>query len=214
MLKKERQQIQETQHQVGTNITVPAMDTIHHHQIIFNRVLHSDNIERSITFRKESEETFVTYQELFEFLEERTGIPKKYFIITHNKQHINYIDTFLVYYSSYSSKHTHFKPSKPFETIYTRMHLNIDYHIYNFYRRMLKSNFTDGTYLEFMKYTDELYSSSYKSSNPKTIETLYLCCKLLIEYDSNFKFLSPFKQFKLMTQYEVVSKRHKHLAKL
>lgn len=186
----------------------------YHHQIIFNRVPHADGNEKSITFQKESHDNYVTYHDLFEFLEERTGIPKKYFIIIHKKQHISYIDTFLVYYSSYSSKHTHFKPSKPFETMYTRMHLNIDYHIYNFYRGILKSNLTDGSYLEFMKYTDELYGSSYKSDNPKTIETLYLCCKLLIEYNSNFKLLSPFKQFKLMTQYEVVSKRHKHLAKL
>jgi len=186
----------------------------HHHQIIFNKVPHAEGNEKSITFQKDSETNFVTYHELFEFLEVRTGIPKKYFIIYMGNHKVTYIDTYLAYYSSYGAKYTHYTPRKPHESLNVRLNRNINYHIYKFYENSLKSNLCDATYLELLEFSDNLYKSYYTSDNIRDLETVIQCYDTLYKYESNYKLLSPFKQFSIMTKQKSLTKRLTNLSKL
>lgn len=197
-----------------TPITTKKDTMFHHHQIIFNRVPHANGTEKSITFQKESTNDFVTYHDLFEFLEERTGIPKKYFIICIGKQEVTYIDTYLAYYSSYTAKHTHYTPTKPHDSMNVRLHRNINYHIYKFYANSLKSNLCDATYLELLCFADNIYKSYYNSNNSRDLETVIKCYDTLYKYETNYKMLSSFKQFSIVTKQKSLIKRVTKLSKL
>ena len=184
------------------------------HQIIFNRVPHANGTERSITFQKECAEDFVTYQELFEFLEERTGIPKKHFIICVGKREITYVDVYLAYYTSYAVKYTHYIPAKPHDSLNVRLHLNVNYQMYKYYTNSLKTNMCDATYLELLKFADDLFKTYYTSNNIREIENIIQCYSTLQQYQDNFKLMSPFKQFSVITKQQSLHKKHNSLAKL
>ena len=173
---------------------------MYHHQIIINRAPHRDGRQKTLTFRSSTFEPYVNYREIFEFLEERTDIPKKFFILHYNSKHITYIDVFLKFYESLACDNTiHITPSEPFDTMNIGINKNIDNNIYNYYRNTLKANQCEDTYMTLYKYADEYFSKN------DTLSHKYY--NTLTKYKDMFKRLTPTKRLNILTRIAILEKR-------
>lgn len=196
--------------------TKPAFN---YYQIIINNVPYKNGSNKTVTFSKESNENYISYQEVFQFLEDETGIPKKYFVLKYKNTEVNYVDAFIKYYSSctYDTR-THIVTHHPIEFMDVRIHMNIDYAIYRFYKSFLESNKCEATFLEILRFADELFvNHSQGLRDSIDNDPCYNCYTLLTNVPELYRTLSPFKRFRIATHIDVIKMRYSsvnHSAKL
>ena len=87
-------------------------------QIIINRVPHRNNVTKSLTFSIIGSTKYVKLVDIFDFLENRTNIAKRYFIIINNKKYY--------YATDESSEYKSIKITDPFHTIDISINTNAD----------------------------------------------------------------------------------------
>lgn len=186
-------------------------------QIIFDRVPHADGTHKTITFHTKTINDCVYCRDIFEYLEDSTDIPKKYFTLIHKKTTIRYIDVFIRYYHDSSGDTNSFiRPEFPHDMIRVRVQTNIDYHIYNYYSYALrdsnyamKDNDNISLYNEFLKFADDLFSKHRVNEiNDIMLDPCYLSYMCLFDNSSLYHTLSPIKRFRISTNIELIKKKY------
>ena len=128
-------------------------------QIILSHVPFKDNSSRSLTFTKYSSENFIHYREVFEYLENKTGIHKRYFVLTIGKTNINYVNMF--YNKNYESKIYEVKDNLTVFNV--NIDINADKKILQYHKSILASinrqDFKKEALMELFKYTKLRFTS-------------------------------------------------------
>lgn len=187
-------------------------------QIILNNVPLKNGDSKTLIYTKDLCDKFISYQEVFEYLEDYSGIPKKYFILRYNGNDINYIDAFVKYYNSYThDNNTYFTANEQHMFVNVRLHMNIDYAIYKFYKYAIDANNCDVMYLQILEFADGLYNSQkYCINSFIDNDPCYLSYMLVIKYTNKFSHLSRYKQYRVVTNIENIKQKYQlnNLAKL
>jgi len=103
-------------------------------QIILSRVPHKNGNIKSYTFSKKTKKSYIDYYDLFKFIETKTGVPRRYFILHQGKTIIKFtslINDITPYCSRYI-------PKSPFDLFDVSINLHADKIMFYKHKQMLQ----------------------------------------------------------------------------
>lgn len=182
-------------------------------QIILNKVPHADGSHKTLTMHTNLIYDKVHCHEIFDYLEEKTNIPKKYFIIVHRNNTVRFVDAFIKYYHTAEDISDYaITPELPYDIVQVKVQANVDYHIYKYYSYCLNKKSSNELYNEFLKFADELFSHHKTVSvNDINYDPCYLSYKSLFNAGNLYHSLSPIKRFRISTNIELLKKKYQRV---
>ncbi len=117
------------------NNTSSPTSAINHFQVILSNIPHINGHRKSYTFSKKTSNNYLDYYDLFKFIENKSGIPRRYFIISQGQMRIKF--TSLI--NNITSHNTRFIPTDAVDLFNVSINLYADTIMFYKHKKMIQA---------------------------------------------------------------------------
>jgi hypothetical protein len=170
------------------NTNSSSTNNTNYFQIILSHVPHINGSRKSYTFSKNTRKSYIDYYDLFKFIEKKSGIPRRYFIISQGKKRTKF--TSLIH--NITPHSIQYIPKQPVDILDVSINVYTDTSMFYKHKKLIQtaSNTNNGTLINTIKaicnYINILHRKHPIILDYFDLLTIYCCSDVITELSNSY----------------------------